>query len=208
MQEFLGRCRSSQDLIFSQITWASAGAERSRRKAHSSKETKEERLLAELLGANEELLEAIKMYTDLERVGIEQGALERALAEQKVRLLPLQADVCISFDDCQLRALTAITSFKPTSTETAMVDQIFDMADTRRIGSISSHAAVKIFSGSRLSPSTLADIWRIANVEESEMLSRQVVGVAVRLIGHAQKQKKKGKGKGKRVDEAWLEFRQ
>lgn len=49
-----------------------------------SKETNEEHLLAELLGANEELLEAIKMYTDLERVGIEQGALERALADQKV----------------------------------------------------------------------------------------------------------------------------
>ncbi|TCD68237.1 hypothetical protein EIP91_011306 [Steccherinum ochraceum] len=181
IQEFLGRCRSSQDLIFSQINWASAQAEQSRRKASSSKETQEEKLLAELLGANEELLEAIKMYTDLERVGIEQGALERAKAEQK------------------LRALTAITSFKPTRAESAMVDQIFDMADTRGIGSISSQAAVKIFSGANVSPGTLADIWRIANVEEGETLSREVVGVAVRLIGHAQK------GKGKNVEEAWVE---
>jgi len=180
IQEFLARSRSSQDLIFSQIPWATSQAERSRRKAHSKKETKEERLLAELLGTNEQLLEVIKMYTDMERVGIEEGALARALEDQK------------------LRALEVITSFQPTTGETAIVNQIFDMADTRGVGNISSHAAVKIFSGSRLSPSTLADIWRIANVEESEMLSKQVVGVAVRLIGHAQA------NTGKKVDEGWV----
>ncbi|THH31741.1 hypothetical protein EUX98_g2439 [Antrodiella citrinella] len=180
IQEFLAKCRSSQDLVFSQIPWATTQAERSRRKAKSKKETKEERLLAELLGTNEELLEAIQMYTNLERVGIEQGDMERVLADQK------------------LRSLEAITSFQPTRAESALIDQIFEMADTRRIGSISSHAAVKIFSGSRLSPTVLADIWRIANVEESEMLSRQVVGVAVRLIGHAQA------NAGKKVEEGWV----
>lgn len=97
--------------------------------------------------------------------------------------------------------MTAITSFKPTSSESAIVDQIFDIADTRRIGSISSHAAVKIFSGTRLSPSTLADIWRIANVDESDMLGRQVVGVVVRLIGHAQQNSKP------KVSEDWVKMR-
>lgn len=96
--------------------------------------------------------------------------------------------------------MAAVTSFKPTSLETTIVNQIFDMADTRRIGCVSSHAAVKIFSGSRLSPSTLADIWRIANVEDSETLSRQAIAVAVRLIGYAQK------NKGKKVDEGWLAY--
>lgn len=98
--------------------------------------------------------------------------------------------------------MTAITSFQPTSAESAIVDQIFDMADTRNTGSISSHAAVKVFSGARVSPATLADIWRIANVEESDQLSKQVVGVAVRLIGHAQK------NKSKKVNEDWVKSRE
>lgn len=72
------------------------------------------------------------------------------------------------------------------------------------MGSISSQAAVKIFSGAKVAPTTLADIWRIANVEESEMLSRQVVGVAVRLIGHAQKEGRQGK----KIDESWVQLRE
>ena len=76
------------------------------------------------------------------------------------------------------------------------------MADTRNTGSISSHAAVKVFSGARVSPATLADIWRIANVEESDQLSKQVIGVAVRLIGHAQK------NKSKKVHEDWVKSRE
>lgn len=152
------------------------------------------------MGANEELLEAIKMHDDLVRIGIEQGALERALAEQRVRHFIHLVELYLIGSVSQLRALTAITSYKPTPAETSIVDQIFDMADTRRTGSISSYAAVKIFGGSKLSPSTLAGVWRIANVEESEMLSKQVIGVAVRLIGHAQRH-------GGKVVEDWVALR-
>ena len=98
--------------------------------------------------------------------------------------------------------MTAITDFKPTRYESLIVDQIFNLTDTQRTGSISSHAAVKIFSGSKVTPATLADIWKIANVEENETLSKHVVGVAVRLIGHAQK------NKGKKVEEAWVGSRE
>ena len=42
--------------------------------------------MAELLSANEELLASIKMYNDLEKVGIEQNNLKQALMEQKVSL--------------------------------------------------------------------------------------------------------------------------
>lgn len=45
----------------------------------------EEQLLAALLGANEELLEAIKMYEDLERAGQEHEKQERKIQERKVR---------------------------------------------------------------------------------------------------------------------------
>ena len=47
-------------------------------------ETTEEQLLAALLGANEELLEAIKMYEDLERAGEELQKHEREIQERKV----------------------------------------------------------------------------------------------------------------------------
>jgi hypothetical protein len=94
LQEFYVRCRASQELIFAQIPWATAGAERSRvhKPTHVEKTrlnvlhtflppssadnhtndppgvTTEERLLAALLGANEDLLEALRMYDDLQRM--------------------------------------------------------------------------------------------------------------------------------------------
>ncbi|KAH8102894.1 EF-hand [Cristinia sonorae] len=181
-QEFLGRCRASQEVIFSQIPWATSLAERRqpKHKSHKRKETTEERLLAELLATNEVLLDAIKAYENMERLRHDQAALEQSIAEHK------------------MRALDAVVSFQPTSAESAIVDQIFNLADTRKIGSISSHAAFKIFSGSRVSPRVLADIWRIANVEENEMLSKQVIGVAVRLIGHAQQ------SGSTKVEDAWV----
>lgn len=81
------KCRASQELIYAQIPWASAGAERSRlansrrQTVHESPDgtvelTIEERLLAALLGANEDLLEALRVYDDLERVAVEREAEE------------------------------------------------------------------------------------------------------------------------------------
>ncbi|KAJ7233307.1 hypothetical protein C8J57DRAFT_1577728 [Mycena rebaudengoi] len=104
IKEFYTRCRASQELIFAQIPWASAGAERSRvAKDLEEKEkelqrmrknggmpngnttppaellsTREEDLLADLLAANAELIEALQLYDDLERVAIEREAEERS----------------------------------------------------------------------------------------------------------------------------------
>lgn len=105
-QEFYVKCRSSQELIFAQIPWASAGAERSRVKKDRdtqkrvrnlsndfnnlavkdipetpSELTVEENLLAALLGANGELIEALQQYEDLERVAQERLAEERSRKE-------------------------------------------------------------------------------------------------------------------------------
>lgn len=87
-QEFYARCRASQELIFAQIPWATASAERSRNNRVASSElldhqepsvldlnkdpselTVEEQLLAALLISNEELVESLRMYDDWERVG-------------------------------------------------------------------------------------------------------------------------------------------
>lgn len=40
--------------------------------------------MAALLGANEELLEALRLYDDLERVGIERDAEERSRKETRI----------------------------------------------------------------------------------------------------------------------------
>ncbi|KAJ7619451.1 hypothetical protein FB45DRAFT_839940 [Roridomyces roridus] len=114
ISEFYKKCVDSQELIFTQIPWASAGAERSRaskdqvqqrergeRKRKTSAtpngslpdittpaSTREEELLAELLAANEHLREAIDLYKDLERVTLERDAEERNRRE--VRIDPRQ----------------------------------------------------------------------------------------------------------------------
>lgn len=74
MQEFYAKCRMSQELIYAQIPWASAGAERSRNQqdelranGHSTLQqtTQEELLLAEILRSNEELTDALRMYDEM-----------------------------------------------------------------------------------------------------------------------------------------------
>ncbi|KAL0061688.1 hypothetical protein AAF712_011496 [Marasmius tenuissimus] len=89
IREFRVKCIASQELVAAQIPWASAGAERSRRNLSAKREaegkpiareedgeTTEEKLLANLLGANEELLAALGQYEDLERVAKERKAEE------------------------------------------------------------------------------------------------------------------------------------
>lgn len=46
--------------------------------------TIEEKLLAALLGANAELLEALKQYADLERVGLERKVQDRSMIETRI----------------------------------------------------------------------------------------------------------------------------
>lgn len=114
VQEFYARCRASQELIYGQIPWASAGAERSRLAAGRGspqaqkrtrsgdtddqrfpvtrsdsadshvEATQEELLLAALLKSNEELTDALRQYDDLERVGIERDAEERSKKETRI----------------------------------------------------------------------------------------------------------------------------
>lgn len=111
--EFYGKCQSSQELIFAQIDWASAGAERSRlakdqerkrtfsiesNKPHHDgddlpiEQTVEEKLLAALLQANAELVEALKQYEDLERVAMERKAESRSRKETRMNRRELEQE--------------------------------------------------------------------------------------------------------------------
>lgn len=116
IKEFYLKCRSSQELIYAQIPWASAGAERSRLVkdqeghprtfSHSNDHsdlgsnhvgedppvqlTTEETLLAALLAANAELIEALKQYDDMERVAMERKAEDRSRKEVRMDRKQLQ----------------------------------------------------------------------------------------------------------------------
>lgn len=105
-QEFLAKCRASQELIYTQIPWASAGAERSRAekvvhqhaRTRSSQQdlipantedvpdelTVEEELLAALLDANEALVAALRIYDDLARVATERATEEKSRREVRM----------------------------------------------------------------------------------------------------------------------------
>jgi hypothetical protein len=73
------KCRGSQELIYTQIPWASAGAERSRNdrersaegNRHTEQQTPEEELLYALLEANKALQGVLSMYDDVMRVAEE-----------------------------------------------------------------------------------------------------------------------------------------
>ncbi|TBU28904.1 hypothetical protein BD311DRAFT_757422 [Dichomitus squalens] len=80
-----------------------------------------------------------------------------------------------------------MSKFTPTPAEVAVINQIFAQADTQKLGVITGEGAVKIFSGSKLSPSVLAEIWNIADEDNNGVLTRKGVGIAVRLLGHAQR---------------------
>ncbi|KAH9856417.1 hypothetical protein C2E23DRAFT_882478 [Lenzites betulinus] len=61
-------------------------------KAEADNLTTEEKLLAAILAANEELLEALRQYDDLERVGIERDAQERSKKEVRIDRSQLRYD--------------------------------------------------------------------------------------------------------------------
>jgi epidermal growth factor receptor substrate 15 len=82
------------------------------------------------------------------------------------------------------------SNFVPTTSELALVNQIFAQADTQGIGIITGDVAVKVFQGAKLSPSALGEIWSIADDNNDGFLTKKGVSIAVRLMGHAQKGQK------------------
>lgn len=89
-----------------------------------------------------------------------------------------------------------MSKFTPSPQEVALVNQIFQQAGTQKLGVVTGEAAVKVFSGSKLSPSVLAEIWNLADDENKGVLTRKDVAVAIRLLGHAQR--------GERIDESYV----
>ena len=80
-----------------------------------------------------------------------------------------------------------MSKFTPSPQEVALVNQIFLQTDGQKLGVVTGEAAVKIFSGTKLSPSVLAEVWNLADEDNKGVLTRKDVAVAVRLLGHAQR---------------------
>lgn len=80
-----------------------------------------------------------------------------------------------------------MADFVPSPEERDLLDRLFAYGDPQHSGMISANAAGKILAGSGLTPSILAQIWDIANIEDRPGLDHQGLGVALRLIGHAQR---------------------
>ncbi|KAL4074701.1 hypothetical protein V8B97DRAFT_1951878 [Scleroderma yunnanense] len=79
------------------------------------------------------------------------------------------------------------TNFTPTPTELAFVNQIFNQADTQKLGILTGDVAVKILGGSKLAPTVLGEIWNIADEDNNGFLTKKGLAIALRLIGHAQR---------------------
>ena len=80
--------------------------------------------------------------------------------------------------------------FSPTAAELAVVSHIFSQADPQKTGILTGDVAVRIFSGAKLSPTTLGTIWNISDEDDKGWLPKRGVAIAVRLIGWAQKGEK------------------
>lgn len=80
--------------------------------------------------------------------------------------------------------------FTPTPAELALVNQIFTQADPQKIGILTGDVAVRLFSGAKLAPTVLGEIWSIADEDNNGFLTRKGVAVAVRLMSWAQKGEK------------------
>lgn len=89
--------------------------------------------------------------------------------------------------------MATTTSFTPTASELALVNQIFAQADTQKIGILTGDVAVKVFGGSKLPPTVLGEIWSIADEDNNGFLTKKGVAIALRLMGHAQKGEKLNK---------------
>jgi epidermal growth factor receptor substrate 15 len=82
------------------------------------------------------------------------------------------------------------TVFSPTPAELNLVSQIFAQHDPQKLGILTGDVAVRVFGGAKLLPTTLGEIWNIADEDNNGWLPKKGVAIAVRLIGWGQKGEK------------------
>lgn len=73
-----------------------------------------------------------------------------------------------------------------TPEEKRVFGQLFQQADTEKIGVITGEVAVKFFERTKLAPTVLGEIWQIADTENRGLLTSTGFCMVLRLIGHYQ----------------------
>ncbi|KAG8779755.1 hypothetical protein FRC12_023852 [Ceratobasidium sp. 428] len=77
-------------------------------------------------------------------------------------------------------------SFSATAQEQQVIKAVLAKADTQDLGVVTGDEAVKVFAGSGLPPTTLGEIWQLADTDNNGFLTEVGLGIALRLIGWAQ----------------------
>ncbi|KAF4554033.1 Cytoskeletal-regulatory complex EF hand-like protein [Elsinoe fawcettii] len=70
--------------------------------------------------------------------------------------------------------------------EKRVFSQLFQQADTDRLGVVTGEVAVKFFEKTKLAPNVLGEIWQLADTENRGLLTKAGFCVALRLIAHYQ----------------------
>ncbi|PSK57858.1 hypothetical protein B9Z65_9060 [Elsinoe australis] len=73
-----------------------------------------------------------------------------------------------------------------TPDEKRVFSQLFQQADTDRLGVVTGEVAVKFFEKTKLAPNVLGEIWQLADTENRGLLTKAGFCVALRLIAHYQ----------------------
>jgi epidermal growth factor receptor substrate 15 len=73
-----------------------------------------------------------------------------------------------------------------TADEKRYYGQLFQQADTDRLGVVTGEVAVRFFERTKVAPNVLGEIWQIADHENRGLLTKPGFCVAIRLIGHYQ----------------------
>ncbi|KAK4987604.1 hypothetical protein LTR66_007559 [Elasticomyces elasticus] len=86
--------------------------------------------------------------------------------------------------DAGIEQTPAILNLSPD--EKRVFGQLFQQADTDRLGVVTGEAAVQFFEKTRVAPAVLGEIWQIADTENRGLLTKPGFCVVLRLIGHYQ----------------------
>ncbi|KAI0948384.1 hypothetical protein AcV7_009142 [Taiwanofungus camphoratus] len=189
VQEFCSSCRASQEEILAKIPWATAEAERSRRAARTPALTTEERLVESLLGANEELVEALKMYHELGRAGtdvLERKRIQAQNTDKSTRgdLTEQCPSVVVPNEGGSSRAVSeqSLRGFPPlTSQDKAKFAKIF-FSSSPQNGVLSGLQARDLLLKSKLPPGTLSQIWDLSDMQRRGVLDVAEFTIAMYLV--------------------------
>ncbi|PCH38709.1 EF-hand [Wolfiporia cocos MD-104 SS10] len=185
VQEFHAGCRVSQEAIVAKIPWATAEAERTRGSARASTTTEEE-ILQEMLGANEELVQALKAYDDLKSgnlvateyfdTGLTKGGSGRVVPP-----LPQDTSAQIELQTSRLAKPTRDDLPPLTADDLAKFTKIF-FRNHPKNGQLSGEQVRGLMLKSRLPAETLSQIWDLADVNRRGSLNAAEFAIVMYLI--------------------------